>query len=45
MYSLAIINIAEDDILDMVSYIASVLKAPIAANYLLDEIERLEDLS
>ena len=35
MYSLAITNIAEEDILDTVNYIANVLKAPVAANNLL----------
>jgi len=44
MYSLHIANIAEEDILDTVNYIANVLKAPKAANDLLDEIERHEDI-
>ena len=42
MYSLNITNIAEEDILNTVNYIANVLKAPIAANNLLNEIERYE---
>ena len=44
MYSLAITNIAEEDILNTVYYIANVLKAPAAANNLLDEIERHEEI-
>jgi plasmid stabilization system protein ParE len=44
MYSVAITNIAEEDIMDTVSYIANVLKAPTAANNLLDEIERHEEI-
>ena len=44
MYTLVITNIAEEDILDTVSYIANVLKAPAAANNLLDEIERHEEI-
>jgi plasmid stabilization system protein ParE len=44
MYSLVITNIAEEDILDTVYYIANVLKAPTAANNLLDEIERHEEI-
>jgi len=43
MYSLAITDIAEEDILETVSYITNVLKAPAAANNLLDEIERHEE--
>ncbi|MDR1803431.1 MAG: type II toxin-antitoxin system RelE/ParE family toxin [Treponema sp.] len=41
---MAITNIAEEDILDTVKYIANVLKAPAAANNLLDEIERHEEI-
>jgi toxin ParE1/3/4 len=44
MYSLNITEIAERDILDTVRYIADILKAPIAANNLLDEIERREEV-
>ena len=44
MYSLVITDIAEKDILDTVYYIANVLKAPAAANNLLDEIERHEEI-
>jgi len=44
MYSLVITDIAEDDILNTAKYIADVLKAPIAANRLLDEIERHEEI-
>jgi len=44
MYTLAVTNIAEEDILDTISYIANVLKAPAAANNLLDEIERHEEI-
>ena len=44
MYSLAITDIAEEDILETVSYITNVLKAPAAANNLLDEIERHEEI-
>ena len=44
MYSLSITDLAEDDILSAVRYTASVLKAPIAANNLLDEIERHEEI-
>ena len=42
MYFLNITEIAERDILSAVKYIANVLKAPIAANNLLDEIEESE---
>jgi len=42
MYSINITDIAEEDILNTVKYIADVLKAPAAANNLLDEIERHE---
>jgi len=44
MYSLIITDIAEEDILNTVKYIADVLKAPTAANNLLDEIERHEEI-
>jgi len=44
MYSLTITNIAEEDILNTVKYITDVLKAPKAANNLLDEIERYEKI-
>jgi len=50
MYSLIITDIAEEDILNTVHYIADVLKSPaptklaIAANNLLDEIERHEEI-
>ena len=44
MYSLIITDIAEADILNTVQYIAEVLKAPTAANNLLDEIERHEEI-
>ena len=44
MYSLIITDIAEEDILKTVEYIADILKAPIAANNLLDEIERHEEI-
>jgi hypothetical protein len=40
MYSVHITDIAEEEILTTVRYIADVLKAPIAANNLLDEIEK-----
>jgi plasmid stabilization system protein ParE len=40
MYSVHITDIAEEEILTTVKYIADVLKAPIAANGLLDEIEK-----
>ena len=43
-YSLNITNIAEEDILTTVRYIANVLKNSIAANTLLDEIERYEKI-
>ena len=43
MYSLIITDIAEEDILNTVTYIADVLKAPTAANNLLDEIEKHEE--
>jgi len=41
-YSLNITDIAEEDILSTVRYIANVLKNPVAANNLLDEIEKHE---
>jgi plasmid stabilization system protein ParE len=44
MYSLIITDIAEEDILNTVEYIADVLKAPTAANDLLDEIEGHEEI-
>ena len=44
MYSLHITDIAEEDILSAVRYIANVLKAPAAANNLLDEIEKHEKI-
>jgi plasmid stabilization system protein ParE len=44
MYSINITDIAEEDILNTVKYIADVLKAPIAANNLLDEIEKHEEI-
>ena len=44
MYSVNITDIAEEDILNTLKYIANVLKSPIAANNLLDEIERHEEI-
>jgi len=44
MYFLNITDIAEQDILSAIKYIADVLKAPIAANNLLDEIEKYEEI-
>jgi len=44
MYSLIITDIAEEDILNTIIYIADVLKAPTAANNLLDEIEKHEEI-
>jgi plasmid stabilization system protein ParE len=44
MYSVHITDIAEEDILAAARYIADVLKAPAAANNLLDEIEKYEGL-
>jgi len=44
VYSLNITDIAEEDILNTVKYIADALKAPTAANDLLDEIERHEEI-
>jgi hypothetical protein len=43
MYSVHITDIAEEEILTTVKYIADVLKAPMAANNLLDEIEKYEN--
>jgi len=43
MYSLNITNIAEEDILSAINYITNVLNAPMAANNLLDEIEKYEE--
>jgi len=43
-YSLNITDIAEDDILATASYIANELKNPIAANNLLDDIEKYEKI-
>ena len=43
-YSLYITDIAEEDISASVTYIADALKNPIAANNLLDEIERHEKI-
>jgi plasmid stabilization system protein ParE len=42
MYSVYINEIAENDILTTVQYISNVLKVPMAANKLLDEIEEKE---
>ena len=44
MYFLNITEIAEEDILSTIKYIANVLKAPMAANNLLDEIEKYEEI-
>jgi plasmid stabilization system protein ParE len=44
MYSVHITDIAEEDIVSTVKYIADVLKAPMSANHLLDEIERYENI-
>jgi len=43
MYYVNITDIAEEEILATVRYISNELKAPIAANNLLDEIEKHED--
>jgi toxin ParE1/3/4 len=43
-YSLNITDIAEEDILSTVRYITNELKNPVAANTLLDEIERHEKI-
>jgi hypothetical protein len=40
----SITDIAEEEILNTVKYITDVLKAPIAANDLLDEIEKYENI-
>jgi plasmid stabilization system protein ParE len=42
MYSINITDAAEQDILSTVNYVTDVLKTPIAANSLLDEIEKHE---
>jgi len=44
VYSLIITEIAEEEILNTVKYIADSLKAPTAANNLLDEIERHQEI-
>jgi plasmid stabilization system protein ParE len=44
MYSVHITDIAERDILFTIKYIANVLKAPVSANHLLDEIEKYENI-
>ena len=44
MYFLNITEIAEEDILSAVKYIANVLKSPMAANNLLDDIEKQEEI-
>ena len=44
MYFLNITDIAEQDILSAIKYISDVLKSPIAANNLLDEIEKYEGI-
>ena len=44
MYFVNITDIAEADILSTVKYIANELKAPMAANNLLDEIEKHEKI-
>jgi plasmid stabilization system protein ParE len=44
MYSLHITDIAEKEILNTINYISDVLKAPIAANNLLDEVEKYEKI-
>ena len=43
-YSVNITNLAEEDILATVKYISNALKNPIAANNLLDEIEKHEKI-
>jgi len=43
-YSLSITDLAEEDILASVTYIADVFKNPVAANNLLDEIESCEKI-
>jgi len=42
MYFVNITDIAEEDILSTMQYIADTLKAPKAANNLLDEIENMK---
>ena len=44
MYSVNITDVAEEDILSTVRYISCELKAPKAANALLDEIEKHEGI-
>ena len=44
MYFVNITDIAEEEILTTVKYISNELKAPIAANNLLDEIEKYEKI-
>lgn len=44
MYFLNISELAENDILSTIKYIANVLTAPMAANKLLDEIEKYEGI-
>jgi len=44
MYFVNITDVAEDDILSTVKYISDELKAPKAANDLLDQIEKHEDI-
>ena len=44
MYFVNITDIAEEDITSTVKYISHELKAPIAANNLLDEIEKHEEI-
>jgi plasmid stabilization system protein ParE len=44
MYSVRITDVAEDDMEKTVQYIAEILEAPVAANNLLDEIEKYENL-
>jgi len=44
MYSLNISKLAENDISSTLTYIAKVLVAPMAADKLLDEIEKYEEI-
>ena len=44
MYYVKITHTAEEDILSSVKYIADILKAPKAANNLLDEIKKHEEI-
>jgi plasmid stabilization system protein ParE len=44
MYFVDITDIAENDILVSADYITNVLKAPISANNLLDELEKVEHI-